>query len=309
MNFSSFEYVIMLSSERSFTKAARQLHITQQSLSTHIASIEEELGCQLFVRHVPLELTYAGSVFLQYAEHFQEEFKNMYREFGDITGNQKGVLRIGIAFTRGRAIMPGLILKFQEEYPNVKIELTEAQNKILQYKLQNGEIDLAVAGFENTVPEVELRDFYEEEVVLLISRTLMEKMNSCRISKLTGKIEEGDLSLLSSCPFVLGNSDDIAGKIGRALIKKAGFVPAIKAKSDNMETLLALCLQDAGACFCPENLLNAAVTPEAQKNLIKFRLGEQAKYPIRFGFLKSTYQWKIISEFIRMANDTIVSNE
>ena len=45
MNFSSMEYFTVLARERSFTHAAERLHITQQSLSAHIAGMEQELGC------------------------------------------------------------------------------------------------------------------------------------------------------------------------------------------------------------------------------------------------------------------------
>lgn len=70
MNFSSMEYFAVLAQELSFTRAAERLHFTQQSLSSHIAGMEKELGCQLVVRHVPLELTYAGQTLLRYATDF-----------------------------------------------------------------------------------------------------------------------------------------------------------------------------------------------------------------------------------------------
>ena len=57
MNFLSMDYFLMTAEKRRFTKAADALHITQQTLSTHIANLEQELDCKLFVRHVPLELT------------------------------------------------------------------------------------------------------------------------------------------------------------------------------------------------------------------------------------------------------------
>lgn len=60
MNFLSMDYFIMVAKERSFTKAAQRLGITQQTLSAHIANLEREIGCGLFIRHVPLELTYAA---------------------------------------------------------------------------------------------------------------------------------------------------------------------------------------------------------------------------------------------------------
>ena len=57
MNFTSLGYFEVLARERNFTRAAEKLHITQQSLSSNIAKLENELGCQLIVRHVPLEIT------------------------------------------------------------------------------------------------------------------------------------------------------------------------------------------------------------------------------------------------------------
>lgn len=290
MTFSSVSYFIALARERSFTKAAQQLHITQQSLSAHIAALEQELGCQLLVRRVPLELTYAGTVFLRYAQNFQQELDELHREFSDITHNQRGVLRIGIAFTRGRTIMPGLITAFQAQYPNISIELSEAPNRILHHNLLNREIDLAIANFPETLQGAQLEDFYREEVVLLLSRELLER---CPF--------DGDLSALRNCPFVLGNSNDIAGRIGRDAIAAAGFQPIVKAKSDNMETILSLCVRGVGACFCPEILADAVLSPADREKLCLFRLGEEAKYPIRFGYLKSSYQWNMIEEFMRLA--------
>ena len=68
MNFHSLDYFLVLAREKNFTHAAEALHITQQSLSSHIANLERELNCTLLVRRTPLELTYAGRTFLRYAE-------------------------------------------------------------------------------------------------------------------------------------------------------------------------------------------------------------------------------------------------
>lgn len=301
MNLSSMDYFVTLARTRSFTKAAQQLHITQQSLSAHIASLEQELGCLLLVRHVPLELTYAGSVFLRYAACIQQEVQNLRREFCDITENQRGLLRIGIATTRSRAMMPRLIRHFQLQYPNVEIELKEATNQTLHRKLLNGEIDLAIANFPDSLHGVELVDFYDEEVVLLICRTLLERVTGKAVKELERHIRKGDISPLERCPFILGNEEDIAGSIGRKMIEQAGFRPVTKATSDNVETLLSLCVDGAGACFCPANLARAVLSNEQMSALKVFHLGDTAKYPIRFGFLKSSYQWSMITEFIRIA--------
>ena len=61
MNFLSMEYFIAVMAKRNITKAAEEMHITQQTLSAHIAAIEQELACQLIIRRNPQELTYAGA--------------------------------------------------------------------------------------------------------------------------------------------------------------------------------------------------------------------------------------------------------
>ena len=101
MNFSSMDYFVMVARERSFSRAAERLHITQQTLSAHIAKLEGELGTKLLVRNIPLELTYAGEVFLEYALDLQRRVSSLEREFQDISENQRGLLRIGITYTRG----------------------------------------------------------------------------------------------------------------------------------------------------------------------------------------------------------------
>ena len=164
MNFATLEYFETLAQERSFTKASERLHITQQSLSSHIAKLEKELGCQLVVRHVPLELTYAGEVFLNYASSLRDQYTTMRHEFLDISKNDEGILRVGIAFTRGRTILPDIIMAFQKEHPHIRIALVEATNEALRQKLLEGDIDLAIAYFPTALPGVILRDFYQEEV-------------------------------------------------------------------------------------------------------------------------------------------------
>lgn len=221
MNFHSLDYFLVLAREKNFTRAAEALHITQQSLSSHIAGLEKELGCTLLVRRTPLELTYAGRTFLRYAESIGQTRQAMEREFCDISENQKGELRVGIAYTRGRAIMPRLIPAFQRQYPNVEITLLEGSNDAIQKALLSGGIDLAIAGFPRPLPGVVLEDYYLEHIVLCLSDGLLAQ---CGIDLDThrGEIASGNLSALRGCPFVLGSAEDIGGRIGRGLLLLLG---------------------------------------------------------------------------------------
>lgn len=96
MNLQSMDYIITTANEKSISRTAEILHISQQTLSAHISSVEHELGSKLFIRHVPLEITYAGKEFLKYAVCIQQQVKGLRRTFDEIAGEEKGLLKIGV---------------------------------------------------------------------------------------------------------------------------------------------------------------------------------------------------------------------
>lgn len=302
MNFSSMEYFTILAQERNFTRAAERLHITQQSLSAHIAGLEKELSCQLVIRRVPLSLTYAGEVLLRYADAFQKAHSDMQREFCDISQEQKGILRVGAAAARGRMILPRAISQFQKCCPNIRVELMEASNDALHQALLKGRIDLAIADFSGTPPGIKLRDFYREETVLLIEKGLFSGTFGPKAESAEKQLLAGDHTVLMECPFVLGSTEDIDGQIGRSILQQAGITdPVIRAASHNVGMLLQLCLRGIGACFCPKNIVLSELTPQQMGSLLIFGLGEEAVYPIRFWYQDKSYQWSVIERFMECA--------
>lgn len=302
MNFSSMEYFTVLAQERSFTRAAERLHITQQSLSSHIAGMEKELGSRLLVRHIPLELTYAGEVMLKYATGFQKLHNDMQREFCDISQKQKGILRVGAATTRGQMILPKTIALFQENYPHISIELTEGSNSELNQKLLKGTIDLAVAEFPDNVSGISLSDFYREEHVLVVEKALFKKCFVFDPEECRKRLLAGDYSALKKCPFVLGGIEDIDGRIGRDVLKRAGIdQPLVTATSHNVGMLLKLSLYGIGACICPKEIVQSVLTPQQLDSLWVFPLGLKVASRIQFGYSEQSYQWSVIEKFIACA--------
>ena len=302
MNFSSMEYFEVLAQERNFTRAAERLHMTQQSLSSHIAGVERELGCQLIIRHIPLELTYAGEVLLRYARKYHKMHESMLREFCDMSQNQKGVLRVGAAATRGQILLPETISVFQNSYPNIRIDLTESSNNALHQELLKDTIDLAIADFPKTLSGVTLRDFYSEEVMLIIDASFFAKVYGSESAHCKNQFLAGDFTALSSCPLVIGDMDDVDGRIALDLLKQFGIdEPTVAARSHNVGTLLKLCVSGVGGCFCPQNIIHAMLTEKQKISMLIFPIGAKAQYQIRFGFKESSYQWSVIEKFMECA--------
>lgn len=294
MNFKSIDYFLAVAREQSITKAASLLHITQQTLSADIAALERELGHTLFLRRVPLQLTYAGEVFLKYAEGFQQSRRSMEREFSDIAGSQRGILRVGVSFARGHALMPRLITAFQQQYPQMEVHLVEAANEQLYQHLQEDSVDLAIANLPQS-SNIVLRPFYLERWILLLTDSLLERVYGNEKEFVLHQLLNGKYSPLADCPFVLGIPDDIGGSLGRQFLHQQHLHPSVKAQSENLDTLLDLCAMGIGACFAPDNLI-----PERLTQLHRIPI-PNAEYQLHFGIKKGAYQWKMVDAFVETA--------
>ena len=89
------------------------------------------------------------------------------------------------------------------------------------------------------------------------------------------------------------------------LLAQSAVRPQVRVRAVNMETLLTLCRDGLGACFSPLNLATDVLSPQELSRLRVFHLGPSAQYNISFGYLRKHYQWKVISEFIRMSLESL----
>ena len=229
MNFLTIHYFLTLVEERNFTRAAERLHVTQQTLSGHIAMIEREVGMKLFIRHVPLELTDGGEVFYRYARIFQRNELAFRRALSDVSGSESGVLRIGVAPARGEVLLPPLLEVFHRRYPRVRVVLCEMANAMIWKALEREEIDLALARWEEELPGVSLYPYQEEEIVLLLSADLYQRLPGTEEEKsrvLSAPQKELPV-FLEPCDFLLNSEGDIAGRLARKLFREASFAPRV----------------------------------------------------------------------------------
>lgn len=295
MNFLSMEYFAAVAKRRNFTRAAAELHITQQTLSAHIAAIEKELGCKLFVRNSPLELTYAGESFLRYAQCFNEGLGALKSEFSDIAGNQRGRIRVGVAHTRGSLIMPGIIQAFRVEYPGIDVELFEKTNEELIGLLREGGIDLFVGRITDALPEFNVEPFYSEEIVMLVPK---------QMGLPSGLSGEEALKLLADAPFVLCRPNDIAGRISRVLVKQAGFSPREAVLTDSSRTMLSLCVRGVGVCFCPSVQVKAMLSGKDLQKVNVYRFASDSTYQISFAYAKAPYLWQPLKRLMAIGHSS-----
>ena len=299
MNFQSIDYILMTAQERSMSKAADKLHISQQTLSAHIASVEQELGCKLFIRHIPLKLTYAGKEFIANALPIQTQVKKLQRTFDEITGNEKGMLKIGITDNRDKIVLLPIILAFQRVHPGVEIKVIENANEILIKKLVNGEIDICISDFSIHHPSIKQLDLYQERIVFVIQRKLFYKLFGKNSETVLRDIQENaNYMHFQKCPLLLGHEQDICGKFTRQLLSSLEIQPEIKVEAENIALILGLAANGLGGCFCPEIIVKNTLPPEQLREILVITLGKESEYEIRIGWKDN---WNIILSFTEIA--------
>ena len=300
MNFTSMDYFVALAEERSFTRAAERLSVTQQTLSANVANVERELGVRLVNRRVPLTLTYAGDVFLGYARRLQALERSMRQEFLDIAGDQQGLLGVGVASTRGHMLMPEAIARFGQTHPGVSVLLHEEENDQLVELLRAGSIDMAVAtvGRAQRHADLVVRPLYREQVVLLASCALVGRCLGDDAPAALARLErDGDLAPLSDVPLMMLGERDEPGDLARRLLARSGVDARVVVHSKNSETLVDLAARDVGACFVPFELAADAIDRHGEGCLLMAGLGPDAYIDIDVAWRASDHVWSVVSDF------------
>jgi DNA-binding transcriptional LysR family regulator len=126
MELRHLKYFIAVAEELHFARAAGRLHIAQPSLSKQIQQLEQELGFPLFYRTKQrVELLDSGHVFLDEARRILGQAENAVETARCAHTGQSGRLVVGFSASATLEVLPKVLRKYLELYPNVTVELSE----------------------------------------------------------------------------------------------------------------------------------------------------------------------------------------
>ncbi|GAA3427910.1 LysR family transcriptional regulator [Streptosporangium sandarakinum] len=147
MELRQLEYFVAVAEERSFTRAAERVHISQSGVSAQIRRLERELGAELFDRSARVAtLTVAGKAALEHARAALAAAGAAGRAVGEVTGLVRGRLTAGMVV--GCTVTPlfEALAAFHRAHPGVEISLLEDGSDRLAEGVRTGALDLALAG-------------------------------------------------------------------------------------------------------------------------------------------------------------------
>ena len=162
------EYFLTIVKERSISKAAERLYLSQPYLSQYLAKLENTLGVVLLDRsHSPLSLTPAGEVFHAYLERQGYLDRQLVSDLQDLKDKKRPVLHIGVSPWRGSTLLPDVLPRFAEEYPDVQVVLHEVPVPDLVDLAAGSVIDFCIMHIPTDLSELTYELVMQERIFLL----------------------------------------------------------------------------------------------------------------------------------------------
>lgn len=133
--------------QKSFTRAAEAVRLSQPTVSDHVRTLEEELGQKLLDRlGREVEPTPVGRLLYSYAVKILRLQQETLQALEQFDGNLSGSISLGASTIPGTYILPGLISRFRDQFPAVKTAVHVSGSRAIARKVMDGEYDLGLVG-------------------------------------------------------------------------------------------------------------------------------------------------------------------
>ena len=152
------------------TAAAERLYTSQPGISKQLRALEQEVGVQIFSRKGKslVAVTPAGAQIVDYARQIMRDVENIRSIGKDLMSEQEGTLSIATTNTQARYVLPDVIKRFHELYPQVNLELHQGTSEQIADLVADGRIDLAIATESQSLfPELNLLPCYQWNRIVL----------------------------------------------------------------------------------------------------------------------------------------------
>lgn len=168
MNLKQLEAFVQVAEGGSFSKAAKELFLTQPTVSAHISSLEKELNTRLFVRNTKeVSLSENGKLLYDYARQMVTLEKKIAQTFCKEREKSHQCINIAASTIPSQYLLPGILAKFSEKYPNEQFRIMETDSSKVVEQVVNHAVDI---GFTGTVLEkkhCKYIPFYRDELVVI----------------------------------------------------------------------------------------------------------------------------------------------
>lgn len=245
MEIRQLTYFTEVAREKSFTIAAKTLHISQPALSKMIKNLEEELGVLLFDRSEKFpQLTDAGEELFEHAQKLLADFEFLTESIRDREQLKKGHIKIGLPPVIGTSYFPSLIAGFRQMYPGVTLTILEEGAKTIADKVEEGSVDAGIVILPVDTSKFDVIPIVTDENVLIVHQNHPLALKEI--------IQYKDLK---DEHFVLLNETFMLYHRIISSCREAGFEPNVTFKSSQWDFIAELVALNQGISILPRPIL------------------------------------------------------
>ncbi len=312
--FGKYKYVYTVYKEQSITRAAQKLFISQPSLSVAIQNVEKEVGAPLFERRggkvLPTEI---GWEYIAASEEILRTENDFKRKINDIHSLRTGRISVGGTNYLSSYVLPKIVTCFSSLYPNVEVDLVEANSQALGTMVKNEEIDVVVDSFDGLSELYQGYPLIEERILLCVPSELPIN-KELTAYQITPELLRAGSDGIESVPPVsierfreegfvlLKNGNDMHNRAMR-IFHSAGVTPNALFYVDQLNISYALAESGTGLCFVTDTLIKYG---GIHGNLSFYRLdGEHCRRTLYVAYKSGRYCTCAMREFIETARKMI----
>ncbi len=261
MNLRDLKYLVALADHKHFGHAASACFVSQPTLSTQIKKLEDELGVSL-VERAPrrVMLTPAGRDAADRARRIVADVEEMKEAARRSQNPEAGTVRLGIFPTLGPYLLPHVVSRVRERFPQLELLLIEEKTEVILRQLREGRIDAGVLALPLHDDQLHLEFLFEEPFILVVpDRHPLSNRRDLTIQDLAHE----HLLLLEDGHCLRDKALDVCHLAGAG--EKTGF------RATSLETLRQMVAANVGITLLPLLAVQPPVAPSQDLNLLPFR--------------------------------------
>lgn len=270
--------------QKSFSKAAEELFVSQPAVTKHIKGLEQKVGTRLIERGKGgFYLSEAGKILFKSAHKISNQLREVESHLGRLQKKHQGLLRIGTTESYSRCLMPTLLSEFQNLYPSIKIALDVGSSEEIEKSLMSYRNDVALIGMTKIPSKFESIPFLKEELVLIASPShpIAEK-------------EKVSLKAIKKFPFIIRAKGSTTRKIILKAFQELEIRPSLLIEAGSSEFIKQWVSEGRGISI----IVNRIAEEEARRGLIRtVSLDERLCLPVALLFLKEERNNPVIKTF------------
>ena len=281
--FKEMNYVYAVYKEKSFTKAAQKLYISQPALSSMVKKAEKKIGLTIFDRSTsPITLTEAGRYYIQQTESIMRIQENAEAYFRRLAGTHENQLRLGGSSFFLSYVFPPMVKRFLAANRNASVSWVESRNDELISRLMSDNIDFFLEVDELEKERIGAWKWGEEQLILAVpaewavnDRLLDYQLTAEDVHErkhLSDEIPAVDVSVFAEEPFILLREGNDSHRRAVGICNNAGFHPRnTYMTADQMLTCYYLAAEGHGVAFIRDSIL---FHTDLTENLFFYRLDD-----------------------------------